>query len=274
MALKIADQVKRYFKSWVKNESAKIVFAFIAIAAFIIVWHLASLFFNTPYLPSPLSVWEALINSFQVPDPTTGVDMWQNIRASLYRFLAGFIFALAIAVPLGLVLGYSKYAGYLGNPIVEIFRPIPPIAWVPFFFVVLGIVWGPIMAIFMGVFFPVLSNVIFGVKSVEPPLIDAARTLGSSRSDVFAKVVFPYTVPFMMTGIRIGVGIGWMCIVAAEMIGAKGGGVGLYILNQANIGRYENMFAGMVVIAILGLLSVEVAGYIERYTAKKMGARK
>ncbi|HSV42002.1 MAG TPA: ABC transporter permease subunit, partial [Methanomassiliicoccales archaeon] len=113
-----------------------------------------------------------------------------------------------------------------------------------------------------------------GVKSVEPQLIDAAKTLGGSRSDIFAKVVFPYSIPFLMTGIRIGLGIGWMCIVAAEMIGAKGGGVGLYILNQANIGRYEFMFAGMVVIAALGLITTEAAGYIERKVSDRMGARK
>ena len=107
--------------------------------------------------------------------------------------------------------------------------------------------------------------------SVEPQLIDAAET-GASKSDLFAKVVFPYTVPYLMTGIRIGLGIGWMCIVAAEMIGARGGGVGIYILTRATVGRYDYMFAGMVVIAALGLLTVEAASYVERRVSKWMGA--
>ncbi|QLH75020.1 MAG: ABC transporter permease [Methanomassiliicoccales archaeon] len=245
----------------------------VSLTIFLVVWEIGSVLLDTTYLPSPLVVWDALVDSFQNPDPASGVDMWQNIGASLRRFVIGFCMALGIAVPLGLIMGFSKWIGALGKPVVEVFRPIPPIAWVPFLFVVMGMVWGPIIAIFIGVFFPVLSNVIFGVKSVDPQLIDAGKTLGASKSDIFAKVVFPYTIPFLMTGIRIGLGIGWMCIVAAEMIGAKGGGVGLYILNQANIGRYEYMFAGMVVIAVLGLVTTEAAFYIENKVSKWMGAR-
>jgi len=250
-----------------------LVFGIVSIAVFLIIWYGLSVYLDTGYLPSPIEVWDALVDSFNTADPALGVTMWESIMASLKRFAIGFVLALAVAIPIGLIIGFSKYASMLGRPIVEIFRPIPPIAWVPFFFVVLGMVWGPIMAIFIGVLFPVLSNVIFGVKSVEPQLIDAAKTQGASKSDVFAKVVFPYTIPYLMTGIRISLGIGWMCIVAAEMIGAKGGGVGIYILTQANIGRYDYMFAGMVVIAALGLLTVEAASYIEKRVAQWMGAR-
>ncbi|MFA5312898.1 MAG: ABC transporter permease [Methanomassiliicoccales archaeon] len=250
----------------------ELAFGLGSIAVFLILWYGLSVYLDTSYLPSPIGVWEALIDSFN-PDPLSGVTMWGCIVASVKRFLIGFILALAIAVPIGLIMGFSKIANLLGRPIVEIFRPIPPMAWVPFLFVVLGMVWGPILAIFIGVFFPVLSNVIFGVKSVEPQLIDAAKTQGASKSDLFAKVVFPYSVPYMMTGIRIGLGIGWMCIVAAEMIGAVGGGVGYYILNAANNGNYDYMFAGMVMIAILGLITVEAASFIEKRVSKWMGAR-
>lgn len=268
--------IRHFYRSLTRKrdsflESAAIVL--VSISTFIMLWYVASIILDTSYLPSPVVVGEALIDSFNNPDPASGVTMWESIGASMNRFIIGFLLALAVAVPIGLIMGFSKWAGGFGKPIVEIFRPIPPIAWVPFFFVVLGMIWGPIMAIFIGVFFPVLSNVIFGVRSVDPQLLDAGRTLGASRSDLFAKVVFPYTIPFLMTGVRIGLGIGWMCIVAAEMIGAKGGGVGLYILNQANIGRYEYMFAGMVVIAALGLITTEAAGYVERKVSKWMGAR-
>lgn len=247
-------------------------FAVLSIAIFLVLWYGLSIYLDTAYLPTPVEVWDALVDSFNTPDPSLGVTMWDSIMASLKRFVIGFVLALAVAVPIGLVMGFSKFAGMIGKPIVEVFRPIPPIAWVPFLFVVTGMIWGPILAIFIGVLFPVLSNVIFGVKSVEPQLIDAAKTQGASKSDLFAKVVFPYTVPYLMTGIRIGLGIGWMCIVAAEMIGARGGGVGIYILTQANIGRYDYMFAGMVVIAALGLLTVEAASYVERRVSKWMGA--
>jgi NitT/TauT family transport system permease protein len=108
---------------------------------------------------------------------------------------------------------------------------------------------------------------------VEPILLDAARTQGASRLQLFTKVIFPYTVPFLMTGIRIGMGIGWMCIVAAEMIGGVGGGIGFYINLQANLGLYSNMFAGMIVIAILGLATTGIMQYLENVTNRRMGIR-
>jgi len=130
------------------------------------------------------------------------------------------------------------------------------------------------MVIFVGVLFPLLSNIYFGVKSVDPILMDAARTQGASRLQIFTKVVFPYTIPFLMTGIRIGMGIGWMCIVAAEMIGAQGGGLGYYIITQAlTLGLYDKMFAGMIVVAILGLLTTGIMQYLENVTNRRMGIR-
>jgi NitT/TauT family transport system permease protein len=170
-------------------------------------------------------------------------------------------------------MGFSKVADTFGRTIVEIFRPIPPIAWAPFFFIVAGVFWGPIMPVFLGVFFPVLSNVIFGVKSVDPLLLDVAKTQGASKPTLFRKVILPSTIPYLMTGIRIGLGIGWMCIVAAEMIVAQGGGVGLYISQMSLVGKYDYMFAGMVVIAILGILTMELSGYIERRVSRRMGMK-
>jgi ABC-type nitrate/sulfonate/bicarbonate transport system permease component len=270
------NKFSRFIKKLTRKRESSLenfAFAVVSIAVFLLFWYGLSIYLDSSYLPSPIEVGNALVNSFNIPDPSLGVTMWECIVASMKRFVIGFSLALVVAVPIGLILGFSKYAGMLGKPIVEIFRPIPPIAWVPFFFVILGMIWGPIMAIFIGVLFPVLSNVIFGVKSVDPQLIDAARTQGASKSDLFAKVVFPYTIPYIMTGIRIGLGIGWMCIVSAEMIGARGGGVGYYILAQANIGMYDYMFAGMVVIAALGLITVEAATVIEKKVSKWMGAR-
>ena len=179
--------------------------------------------------------------------------------------------ALIIAVPVGLIMGTSKIFDLLIRPIVEVFRPIPPIAWVPIFLLALGMFWGPIIVIFIGVFFPLLSSVYFGVKSVDPVLLDAAKTQGAGKLNIFAKVILPYTVPFIMSGIRIGLGIGWMCIVAAEMIGARGGGIGYYISIQGELGNYPGVFAGIVVIAILGILTTGVSGYVEQTLNKRMG---
>lgn len=248
-----------------------IVITIISLTAFVVVWQVIANALSSEFLPPPGDVFDAFIIVFQGPDPATGLSMWDHIWASLQRFILGFILAFVIAVPLGLIMGFSKIAEDFGKPIVEIFRPIPPIAWIPFLLIVLGSILGPVVAIFIGVFFPVLSNVIFGVKSVDPILMDAARTLGSSKPTLFRKVIFPSTVPYLMTGITIGLGIGWMCIVAAEFFGARGGGVGQFIIQQSNIGRWDWMFAGLIVIAILGFVTTGFSRFIERRVSNWMG---
>ncbi len=256
-------------KPLIKNSIVTII----SLAMFVATWWVVAILADLVYLPTPPNVMEALIDSFANEDPNLGVTMWQNIWSSLQRFGLGFALAFLVAIPLGLAMGYSKIFDLLAKPVVEVFRPIPPIAWVPFFIAIFFYFWGPIMVIFIGVLFPLLSNIYFGVKSVEPILLDAARTQGASRFQIFTKVVFPYTIPFLMTGIRIGMGIGWMCIVAAEMIGGVGGGIGFYINLQAGLGLYTNMFAGMIVIAVLGLLTTGIMQYLENVTNRRMGIR-
>ncbi len=265
------DRVKDFLSKPLIRNSLLAVFS---LGMFVLTWWAIAIWANMVYLPVPPHVLEALIHSFTHVDPNMGTNMWQNIWASLQRFGLGFALALGVAIPLGLVMGYSKKFDALAKPVVEVFRPIPPIAWVPFFIAVFLYFWGPVMVIFIGVLFPLLSNIYFGVKSVEPILLDAARTQGASRIQLFTKVVFPYTVPFLMTGIRIGMGIGWMCIVAAEMIGGQGGGVGFYINLQGTVmGLYDKMFAGMIVIAVLGLLTTGIMQYFENVTNRRMGIR-
>jgi ABC-type nitrate/sulfonate/bicarbonate transport system permease component len=244
-----------------------------SLVAFVCVWWALSILLDSDYLPPPDVVANAFIDTFAQVDPLTGLNMWDNIWASLKRVVAGFALAFVTAVPLGLVMGFSKRADEFSKPIVEIFRPIPPIAWAPILVIAMGVILGPIVVVFVGVFFPLLSNVIFGVKSIDPLLTDAARTLGAKRTDLFSKVILPSTVPYMMTGIRIGLGIGWMCIVAAEFIAAVGGGVGQYIIFKTQVGRYDQVFAALIVIAILGLMTTEFSGYIEKKVSKWMGLK-
>lgn len=248
-----------------------LVITIISLVAFLITWWGLSELADTDYLPDPETVFRSFIDTFQIRDPLTGRNMWDNIMASLTRVMWGFALAFATAVPLGLAMGFSKNADDFSKPVVEVFRPIPPIAWAPIMILALGVLLGPIVLVFIGVFFPLLSNVIFGVRSIDPILSDAARTLGAKRSHLFLKVILPSTIPYIMTGIRIGLGIGWMCIVAAEFIAATGGGVGQYIVFKAEVGRYDQVYAGLVVIAILGLLTTELSGYIERRVSKRMG---
>ncbi len=256
-----------------------------SLAAFLLFWSLYAAwlradwpFHGTPspsaeYVPYPWVVLGALIGSFTTPDPATRLLMTDHILASLKRMFLGFLLAFGLALPLGLLMGRSRSVEAVSSPIVELFRPIPPLAWVPIFMVVFAFTTGPILIVFLGIFFPVLLNVRLGAKSVDPLLIDAARTLGAKGHQIFTSVIFPSTIPHMMTGIKVGLGIGWMCIVAAEMLGAVGGGVGYYIFATSQYGRYDLMFAGMVVIGILSVLTTGVAGLIERWVYRWMGMK-
>lgn len=267
----IRKNLARIYKRTGKQLFKDVVYGTIALVVFVAAWHIVAISLDNPYLPTPGNVYDAFVDSFAHKDPNLGTTMWKNIESSLYRFFLGFLLAMIVAVPLGILIGSSRGAESFSRPIIEIFRPIPPLAWVPFLYVVLHAVWEPIVVVFIGVFFPVLSNMIFGVKSVEPQLVDAAKTLGAGKLSIFTKVVLPYSVPYIMEGVTIGLGIGWMCIVAAEFIGSIGGGVGVYIITQTNVGRWEYMFAGLAVIALLGLLTVGVARVAQKKIANWMG---
>lgn len=279
----VVDALVARIEESVRANSFQIVLSAISTVAFVVLWWLYSAwlhadwpFSGTPsgaaeYIPYPWEVLAAFVTSFTVPDPANGLLMTTHIYSSMKRIFLGFVLSVAVALPAGLLFGRIQGAEAVGRPVVEIFRPIPPLAWIPIFLIVFGITFGPIAIVFLGIFFPILLNTVFGAKNVDPILVDAARTLGAKREHIFIKVVLPYTFPYTMTGIKVGLGIGWMCIVAAEMLGAVGGGVGYYIFSSAGIGRYDYMYAGMLVIGILSILTTGVAGVIERRLYKWMG---
>jgi NitT/TauT family transport system permease protein len=270
----LLSDAKKFSKNFFTKQSLiKTALMVSSIPIFIAIWWLLALYLqgqNVFYLPTPMEVLQALNQSMTL-DPATRVSLGANVYASLVRFVSGFLLAVAVAVPLGLAIGFSRYANALARPTVELLRPIPPIAWVPFLIIMFGFFYGSVLTIFIGVFFPVLSDVIFGVNSVDPLIVDAARTQGANKWQVFAKVIFPSSIPYLMTGIKIGLGVGWMCIVAAEFFGAEGGGVGAIIVGGQAIGRYDIMFAGMVTIALLGIVTLALSTLMERQVKKWMG---
>ena len=265
---------------WFHANWMRVLLGLISIIAFVSIWQAYSSYLQThsssiaDYVPPPGKVATAFFDSFVTRDPYTGLYMTEHIFSSLKRIFFGFVAAVAIALPAGLLMGSLRSAEALGKPIVEMIRPIPPLAWIPAFMFIFGIVWGPVAIVFLGIFFPILFNVMLGVKNVDPVLIDAARTLGAKRHHIFAKVVLPFTMPYFMTGVKVGLGIGWMCIVAAEMLGSVGGGVGYYIFASANSAfRYDNMYAGMIVIGLLSVLTTGIAGIFEERLYRWMGMK-
>ena len=252
----------------------------VSIVLFVGMWHALSWRLNetdpvlATYIPYPVDVAKAFLASFSSPIPGPEVYIWTLIAASLKRVLLGFAIALAIALPIGLLMGAFKTVEGLGKPVVELIRPIPPIAWAPVFLFAFKAFWGPIAVVFVGAFFPLLINIIFGVRSVDPILIDAARTLGASKKHLFTKVIVPSTLPYLMTGVKVALGIAWMCIVAAEMLPVRGGGgLGYAIWTITDIGRYDYIFAIMLFIGILSILTTGLAGQFERRVYKWMGMK-
>lgn len=195
-----------------------------------------------------------------------GSGLLGHAAASLRRVAGGVGAALAIAIPLGLLVGRSARLRALVHPFIELIRPIPPLAWVP-----LAILWfgigdlSAIYIIFLGAFFPILLNTVSGVLAIERGLLEAAVLLGATRRDLFLKVLAPGATPAIMTGVRIAVGVGWMTLVAAEFTGVRSGfGLGYLIMTARDIQRADLIVAGMLVIGLIGFAMDALIRLLER----------
>jgi NitT/TauT family transport system permease protein len=247
--------------------------AMASVGAFIVLWYVVAWLDHESVFIYPHNVFGALFSEFFSPIPWRGHGISQDMLASLGRLLWGFLLAVVLAVPLGLLIGYNWAASVASKPIVEVIRPIPPLAWLPIFIVIFQNDLGPVMVVFLGIFFPLLLAVIFGVRSVPKELVEAAKTLGARRLSVFKKVIFPSTIPYMMNGIYVGLGVGWMCIVAAEMLGVRGGGLGDLIWQSYSSGNYAELYAGVVMLGIMGFLTTELARILSQEVRKWMGMK-
>ncbi|MDR0888139.1 MAG: ABC transporter permease [Candidatus Methanoplasma sp.] len=249
----------------------KAAVAFVSISVFVTVWYVVAHVADTALLPGPEKTWTALVRLITEGDSMTGFSLWQYVRSSLVTFLKGFAIAFLVTLPLGLLLGYSRIMRMFTTPIVEMLRPVAPIVWAPFFIVMFGYQIGPMLVVFVGIFFPMLTNVMFGVMKVDPEWLDAAKTLGASEFQIFYKVVLPAAIPYIMNGVKVGLGIGWMCIVAAEFYASPVGGMGFLLTEFADLGYWPGVFAAVMIVGGLGILTVGVADYAHRFLSKKMG---
>ena len=180
-------------------------------------------------------------------------DLWRHTVDSLSREMVAFLWALS-AVPLGIAMGWWQRVERQVDPVVEMLRPVPPLAWIP-----LSILWFGVgntqneFIIFLGCFFPILVSTVAGVKGVEPTLVRAARCLGAGERQTLWRVVLRAALPQIVTGIRVGLGVGWMALVAAELVGASSG-LGFLINDARTVLRTDYVIVGMATIGIVGLL--------------------
>jgi len=204
--------------------------------------------FHPTILPSPVAVarmfWKLLWNG----------ELFGHIGASLLRIFYANLAALALGVPLGLAMGLYRPAERLLDGLLSIFRPIPPLAWVPLSILWLGIgTLSVVFITFLAAFFAIIINTIAGARAVDRLHMRAALSLGASRRRIMTHVVLPTVVSHVFTGVRIAIGVSWMSIVAAELIAASSG-LGYMITYYREVLRTDAIIVGMLTIGVIGLL--------------------
>ncbi len=226
----------------------KFFWPFLSAGLAVALWRYSVIWTGTKVFPSPASVALGL----------TGLAhqhvLWNDIADSLRRVALGFGAAVVAGVPIGLALGWYPVLNQVVNPVVQILRPISPIAWIPVSILLFGVGdRAAVFLIFLAAFFPILVSCVSSVSSVPSVYRRAARNFGLSSTQVLAKVVFPAALPQILVGLRIALGVAWLVVVAAEMI-AVDSGLGYLVIDSRNSGkRYDLVVAAMLVIGIIGL---------------------
>ncbi len=219
------------------------------IAALLLLWQLALTWRPSHILPTPWAVAIGMVELLQ-----HGL-LAKYVVASLFRVTWGFALAVVLAVPLGLAIGWNRRADMAIHPLVELLRPISPLAWIP-----IAILWfgvgdlAAVFLIFLGCFFPLLLTAMNAVQSIPAVYLNAGRNFGLPPAAMVARILFPAVLPQLIVGMRITLGVGWLVVVAAEMISVNSG-LGFLIVDARNAGnRYDLVVAGMVIIGLIGLL--------------------
>jgi NitT/TauT family transport system permease protein len=252
----------------------QIVLAVVLPAMVIAIWQMAgkdgSLFGGV--LPTPDRAWQAWkIWAFG----STGLSLnpysgtWlANLLFSAERVGKGFLAAILVAVPVGLAIGWNRVASGALDPTVQLLRPIPITAWLPFSIAVFGIRdMGAVFLIALGAFYPIVVNTAQGARDVERNLIRAAMMMGAGRWTILRRVVLPASLPSIFTGLRIGLGIAWTAVIVAEMVAVKSG-LGYVLWDAYYVGRMDVVIADMATIGLLGLLSDRIILLIEGWVLK------
>ena len=260
------------------------VLSLVAPALFLLFWHYASLRIDNPVvLPQIGEVLSLLLH------PTENLlnmgSLIGNVTVSFVRVFGGYLLAVFVAIPLGLAMGYWSWLDRMLGLMAGLFRPIPPLSWIPLVLAWFGVAsmatilgveegaWYPFFSniklsmlfiIFIGAFFPILVNTIGGVQSVRVTLIDAVRVLGASPWQIVRYVVLPYAAPQVFTGLRVGLGVAWMCLVSAEMMPGSISGVGYLITHAYTVAQTDIVIAGMIAIGVMGILIDSIFMLVER----------
>jgi NitT/TauT family transport system permease protein len=241
-------------------ESKERIIAVLSPALILLAWQVLSWagVIDARFIPSPVSIGAAGYHII-----ATG-ELWTHLEASLARLFAGFALGAVPGIALGLVMGLSRWVRAAIDPLVSAIYPIPKIALLPLVMLFFGIGdMSKIVLVALSVIFLVLINTMAGVLSLDPIYFDVAKNYRATRAKLFLRVVIPGALPFIFVGLRLGIGVGLIVVVAAEFVAARSG-IGFLIWTSWEVMRVENMFVGIIVITVLGLISTLLLKEAER----------
>jgi NitT/TauT family transport system permease protein len=236
-----------------RDAAIALAFPIVVLAA----WHVATYGRKYSLVPPPSEVAKSLYDlAFGgIYEDAYSRTLHVHLLASMSRVYGGFGLALLVALPLGLMIGRLPLMRKMFDPTFQVLRPIPVTAWLPLAMILFGL--GPRSAfflVFLGAFYPILLNTVFGVRSVDPRLFEAASMLGCQGTAQFFRVVLPASLPAIFTGLRLGLGFAWVVIVVGEMTGVQTG-LGAIIMEARQLSRTEIVISGMIVIGVAGFIS-------------------
>lgn len=236
----------------------------IGFAGVLLLWWFAATFL-TELMPTPL---QALIDSAEYANPffrkgPGNLGLGWLLLASLRRVILGFLLGAAVAIPLGFLIGMSREAMLIFNPLVQIFKPVSPLAWLPIALAIFNLAEpSAIFVIFITSLWPTIINTALGVSSINKDYLDVARVLEMPRWRRVTKIIWPASLPYIFTGLRISLGIAWLVIVAVEML-TGGLGIGFFVWDQWNRLNLSSVFLAVIVIGLTGLVLDYALGRIE-----------
>jgi taurine transport system permease protein len=246
------------------GDGSSLVLNVVSIAALILLWWLASHFglIKPLFLPKPETIWTAFEQA--AAGDLDSHTLWIHFLWSLYRVFLAFSLATLIGIPVGIAMGVSRIARGIFDPPIEFYRPLPPLAYLPLMIVWFGIgELSKIILLFLAIFAPVALAARSGVKSAGQEQIQAARSMGASTLQVIRHVIIPGAMPEILVGLRIGMGVGWTTLVAAEMVAADAG-LGKMVFNASNFLRTDVVILGILVIGVVAYLFELLMRWIER----------
>lgn len=249
--------------SELKDRVAKIVLPLIVLFCLIQMW--SGLATIVDDFPTPSDTWatatEVLADPFYVESEDDKGIGWQVLN-SLKRVFGGFALAILVGIPVGLMIGMSKYFQYAFDPYIQIFKPVSPLAWLPLLlFIFRDINLTAVTTIFITSIWPIIINTALGVRSVSKDYLNVAKVLQFTALEKITQIILPVAVPYIFTGMRLSLGIAWLVIVAAEML-TGGIGIGFWIWDEYNNLNYHNIIIGIIIVGIVGWMLDMIMGVI------------